>query len=381
MADTPLRPDPAFDVNSPPRVAGSSSLWPVVAGILGALGLGALVFLQLSANRTRVETARLTDPAPNAAPISSANLPPAPDVSALAAPEPASTPEPQPPVELAPPPPPPPPPPGPTQAELDRARAPALIIDLGEYQKPDQAPSAPVQGGLADPRALAAAAGAGASGNQNADERFAERLGVGDVSKPARAHANINLAATVVEGSIIPAVLETALNSDLPGYARAVVSRDVRSFDGSEVLIPRGSRLIGQYKSGVALGQSRAFVIWTRLIRPDGAAVDLASPGTDALGRGGLTGSVDTHFFQRFGGAILLSLLNLGVGALTDASDTAIVIAATRAGGDTFGADVAKTSQISPTVKVPQGTPVRVFVSQDLDFSAVGPAKAAGAAN
>jgi type IV secretion system protein VirB10 len=155
-----------------------------------------------------------------------------------------------------------------------------------------------------------------------------------------------------------------------------VVSRDVRSFDGSQVLIPHGSRLIGQYESGVALGQSRAFVIWTRLIRPDGATIDLSSPATDALGRGGVNGKVNRHFLQRFGGAMLLTLLNLGVNAATEASDTAIVVASTRAGGDAASVALGKNQDISPTVTVPPGAPVRVFVSQDLDFSAVGPANA-----
>ena len=78
---------------------------------------------------------------------------------------------------------------------------------------------------------------------------------------------------------MIPAVLETAINTDVPGYVRAVVSQDVRSFDGTRVLVPRSSRLIGQYQSGLQAGQKRAYVIWTRLIRPDGVSVALASPG------------------------------------------------------------------------------------------------------
>jgi type IV secretion system protein VirB10 len=181
-----------------------------------------------------------------------------------------------------------------------------------------------------------------------------------------------NLGTTIVQGEIIPAVLETALNSDLPGYARAIVTRDVRGFDGTKVLVPRGTRLIGQYSSGVALGQSRAFLIWTRLIRPDGVTMELASPATDGLGRGGLTGSVDRHFLQRFGGAILLSLLNIGAGAIADSSDTTVVIAGAQAGSSALTQAMQGDSDIKPTVKVPQGTPVRVFVSQDLDFTAVG---------
>ena len=170
------------------------------------------------------------------------------------------------------------------------------------------------------------------------------------------------------------------MNSDLPGYVRAVVTRDVKGFDGSKILVPRGSRLIGQYKSGVALGQSRTFVIWTRLIRPDGAMVELAAPATDGLGRGGLNGDVDTHFWERFGGAILLTLLNIGGSAITDSSDTSIVIASTRAGVDAGSSALTSGANIGPTVTVPQGSPVRVFVSQDLDFSSVGPVKS-GAPN
>ena len=89
----------------------------------------------------------------------------------------------------------------------------------------------------------------------------------------------------MTQGTLIPAVLETAIDTDLPGYVRAVVSRDVRSFDGSKVLIPRSSRLIGQYKSGLADGQTRAYVIWSRLIRPDGVSVALGSPAVDFSGR------------------------------------------------------------------------------------------------
>jgi type IV secretion system protein VirB10 len=114
------------------------------------------------------------------------------------------------------------------------------------------------------------------------------------------------------------------------------------------------------------------------MIRPDGVAIDLSAPATDGLGRGGLDGDVDTHFFERFGGAVLLSLLNLGVGAAFDAGDTSIVVASTRAGVDAGASALTSGVNISPTVTVPQGSPVRVFVSQDLDFSAVGPVVAAG---
>jgi type IV secretion system protein VirB10 len=362
--------DPSFDVDAQPRVGGNPTLWPIAFGTLGALGLGAVVFLNLNANRVRVDEARLTDPAPMAQPLSNTGIPPAPDMSAFYEPPPA--PEPLPEVELQPP----PPAAGPTQADLDRLRAPALVVDLSEFKAPPAAGAAPPPGNPLDPAVLSGSMSSAANAG-SADERFAQRFGLGGTSgKPTQAVPMGDLSMRVIEGAVIPAVLETALNSDLPGYARAVVTRDVRGFNGSHVLVPRGSRLIGQYKAGVALGQSRAFVIWTRLIRPDGATVELSSPATDALGRGGLDGDVDRHFFQRFGGAILLSLLNIGGSAIADSTDTTVVIAGARAGTDAVGQTFAADSQIGPTVKVPQGSPVRVFVSQDIDFSAVGPAKA-----
>jgi len=368
-------PDPRHDIDAMPRVGTPQSLWPLVGGVLGALALGAIVFLQLANNRTQLERAKLAaaTPAPDAASVAPA--PPRPEV---VWPEPPTEePEadygyipPQAALQQA------PQPTGPSREEVDRLRAPALVVDLSEYKTPDAA-SAPKPADNKDGTPASAFAsqfsGAGAA-QMNASERFALKLGVGDPAKPAKAAPMGDLSTTVVEGAIIPAVLETALNSDLPGYVRAVVSRDVRGFDGSLVLIPRGSRLIGQYSSGVALGQSRAFVIWTRLIRPDGVNVELAAPATDGLGRGGLAGKVDRHFLQRFGGAMVLSLLNLGAAAATDASDTSIVIATTRAGSDAAGAALMSGNDISPTVTVPQGAPVRVFVTQDIDFSDVGPA-------
>jgi type IV secretory pathway VirB10-like protein len=385
--------DPTFDVDAAPRVAGNPSLWPVAFGIVGALGLGTVVFLQLNSNRARIEEAKLTDPVPVAAPMSTAGVPPAPDMSQYTQPqqpEPVLIPDPEPePLQVQAPPP--PVAPGQTQAELDRLRAPAMIVDLSQYAAPPAGAPATVgpDGKPLDAAALAAAATAsantGAAIAKNQNETFADRLGVGTSTKPAKAEHMGNLSTTIVQGEIIPAVLETALNSDLPGYARAVVTRDVRGFDGSKILIPRGTRLIGQYSSGVALGQSRAFLIWTRLIRADGVTMELASPATDGLGRGGLTGSVDRHFLQRFGGAILLSLLNIGAGAIADSSDTTVVIAGAQAGSSAMSQAMQGDSDIKPTVKVPQGTPVRVFVSQDLDFTAVGAAPssvtAAGAGN
>ena len=159
-------------------------------------------------------------------------------------------------------------------------------------------------------------------------------------------------------------MLETALNSDLPGFARAIVSRDVKGFDGSTVLVPRGARLIGQYKSGLSSGVTRAYIIWQRLIRPDGVSVQLGSPATDEIGQAGLEGEVDTHFLKRFGAAMLLSVVT---GLSTSNSGMAVVIGssgAQNATTDALGVD----AKISPTVKIAQGTVIQIFVAHDLNF-------------
>ena len=266
---------------------------------------------------------------------------------------------------------------------LQRRRAPVLVVDLAPAgAQAAEAAAAPgtlaalagqaaaqAAGQATGQGAAAEAAGQGASGSLSGDEQFAERVGSG---QPDRARATMlrNPQSVVPQGATITAVLETALNSDLPGFARAVVSRDVRSFDGQSVLIPRGSRVIGQYRSGVATGQSRAFVIWTRVLRPDGASVQIGSSAADPLGRVGLEGEVDRRFFQRFGGSALLSVINGGITALTGRPSTQIVIGS---GQQAAGlAAFATPKEVPPTIRVAQGTPIRIFVARDLDFTAVG---------
>lgn len=201
----------------------------------------------------------------------------------------------------------------------------------------------------------------------SAEDRFSDRVAAGE-NAPARAVRIANSSYTVPQGAIIAGVLETAINSDLPGYVRAVVSRDVMGFDGRRVLIPSGSRLIGQYRSGLAAGQSRAFIVWTRLTRPDGVTVSLGSPVTDPLGRAGLGGKVDSHFLKRFGSAILLSVVQSGLGLLQQGGNDVIVRTADDA-KSVAGIALQRDINIPPTVKVAQGTAIRIFIARDLDFS------------
>ncbi|HET6970864.1 MAG TPA: type IV secretion system protein VirB10, partial [Phenylobacterium sp.] len=195
----------------------------------------------------------------------------------------------------------------------------------------------------------------------------------GSAADTAHATQMHDLGRTVPQGAVIAATLETAINSDLPGSVRAVVSRDVRSFDGSRVLIPRGSKLVGQYKSAAAIGQTRAFVVWTRIISPTGVSIDVGSPATDRLGRGGLDGEVDDHFFRRFGAAILLSVINAGLTAAANSShdNTTLVIASPTQANQVAAIALQKQIDIPETIKVAQGVPVQVFVARDLDFGGV----------
>jgi type IV secretion system protein VirB10 len=207
--------------------------------------------------------------------------------------------------------------------------------------------------------------------------------------RAAQARKIERIDAFVPEGTLIPGILETAINSDLPGQVRAVVSRDVYSFDGRRILLPIGTRLIGEYESGISTGQSRIFIVWTRLLRDDGVTIRLNSIGTDSLGRSGLTGFVDKKFKERFGATILLSVIGgvtsyvAGLGGnattgtvgnnLTDGQQAEQQARQTLS--ETFS-DIANEAlkenlKIPPTIFVDQGERIFVYVRQDLDFSAL----------
>ncbi len=187
----------------------------------------------------------------------------------------------------------------------------------------------------------------------------------------ARAGRLANPSTTVPQGAVIQTVLETALDSNRPGFVRAIVSRDVRSFDGTRVLIPRGSRLFGEYKADLARGQNRAFIQWQRLTRPDGVQIMVDSPAADPLGRAGVGGKVNSHFFERFSGAILQSALDVGVGLATRSATNGTVVLGLP--GSTQSITGNNQENLRPTLKVKHGTMVSVFVARDLDFTTVEP--------
>lgn len=176
---------------------------------------------------------------------------------------------------------------------------------------------------------------------------------------------------TILQGTLIPAVLETALDSNRPGQIRAVVTRDLRGFDGALVIIPRGSKLIGEFQADIKPNQKRAFVLWTRLIRPDGVSISLESPSSDTIGSIGISGIVDTHFFERFSSAVFRSTLEAGVGLASRRNNTSIIISPNSV-GQTINTN---STQSLPTLKVKQGAIITVMVARDLDFSNVDSGK------
>jgi type IV secretion system protein VirB10 len=349
---------PVFDQASRPHpgLIRPGSSWGMGAAVIGACVLGVITFLSLNNHRIQRQT-----PAPQVAAVG----PPAPVL-----PKPAAVVAPPPPAIIQA-----PPPAAPQIAPQVSSdpHAPAMVVDFSQAPAAGAVTTTPGTAVAQAGGTPATGAAAASDEKLSADERFSARISGSnvDVAHASRIH---DLSHTAPQGTVIPAVLETAINSDLPGFVRAVVSRDVRGFDGTTVLIPRGSKLIGQYRSGVALSQTRAFVVWSRVITPDGVSIDIGSPGTDQLGRGGLEGETDTHFFERFGSAILLSVMGAGLERLADSNDnnnTAIIIGSQQQASQVASIALQKQIDIPVTIKVPQGTPLQVFVTRDLDFASV----------
>lgn len=173
-------------------------------------------------------------------------------------------------------------------------------------------------------------------------------------------------------GSVIPAALLTAVNSDLPGRVIAQVSGPVYdSRTGDRLLIPQGARLIGTYESENSYGDTRVFLSWDRLLMPDGASLNLPQmAATDAAGSAGLAAKVDNHL-GRVGGAIAVSaVLSILANEAEDKDDQGF----TRSLGDAAAQEAARTGSrivdrelnLRPTLRVPAGAPVRVLVTDDI---------------
>jgi type IV secretion system protein VirB10 len=173
------------------------------------------------------------------------------------------------------------------------------------------------------------------------------------------------------KGAFIDCTLETAIDSTLPGMTTCIMATDAFSADGSVVLMERGTKLVGETRGQVQQGSTRVFVLWTEARTPAGVIVPLASPGTDELGRSGLPGEVNRHFLERFGAAILISVIDGAIQAKVQSSGNGTVIYNPSTSSDVITEVLKGTVNIPPTVVKPQGDRIQVFVARDLDFRSV----------
>ncbi len=201
-----------------------------------------------------------------------------------------------------------------------------------------------------------------------------------------------NRSNVVAQGKLLTAVLETAINTEIPGSVRAIVSRDVYGEAGNEVLIARGSRLFGTYSSQVTRGQGRVQISWSRLIRPDGVDLAISSVASDQFGRSGIPGDVDNKYGATVANSLLTSILAVtgvalaesliggngsnttttnpqqGTTTTTGNASTQAVYNVSKTITDTVGRIVSDTVDVTPTIRVPQGTRITVIVNADMNI-------------
>ena len=257
----------------------------------------------------------------------------------------------------------------PQQHEMTPAESPIFAFTGG-----NGAPGGAIEAALTPPTAsLTTAPGASQGGQDNALSNRLKPTVLSGTKARLLPHPDM----MVTQGTIIPCTLQTAIDSQLAGFVKCVLPQSVRSTTGNVVLLDRGTTVVGEIQAGLVQGQSRVFVLWDRAETPDHAVIQLASPGTDELGRSGLPGQVNNHFWQRFGGAIMLSLIQGGLQA-----GTALAASSGGSSGTFFnsfqgnGSSVADTAlqasiNIPPTLEKNQGDNVAIFVAKDLDFSDV----------
>jgi type IV secretion system protein VirB10 len=175
------------------------------------------------------------------------------------------------------------------------------------------------------------------------------------------------------KGAFIDCTLETAIDSSLPGLTTCVTATDTFSADGTVVLLDRGTKLIGETRGEVQQGAARVFVLWTEARTPTGVVVPLDSPGADELGRSGLPGEVNRHFWQRFGAAILISTIDGATQAAVQSSsrNSGAVIYNPSGSQDVMTEVLKSTLSIAPTIRKSNGDRIQVLVARDVDFSSV----------
>ncbi|MCO5966140.1 type IV secretion system protein VirB10 [Sinorhizobium meliloti] len=275
------------------------------------------------------------------------------------------------PIEVAPEPPPPEqavqpaaPAPGPSSAELhgqEVVQSPIFAYDSGDQTA-----------GISRPREDKQNVTSLHAAEASVENDLSTRMKPG-VQEPTRARLLPHPDFMISQGTVIPCILQTAIDTSLPGYVKCVLPQDVRGATNNVVLLDRGTTVIGEVQHGLQQGDARVFVIWNRAETPNHAVVSLASPGADELGRSGMPGTVDNHFWQRFGGAMLLNVVQGAFQAANQYADSSgggpSVNNFQSNGGQTVDTALRATVNIPPSLKKNQGDAVSIFVARDLDFS------------
>jgi type IV secretion system protein VirB10 len=189
-----------------------------------------------------------------------------------------------------------------------------------------------------------------------------------------------NLDYLLKKGTDIPCPLKTGIDSTLPGFLTCVVMSDVYSANGRTLLIERGATVFGERRTELKQGQARTWVVWSRIDNPSGTYADLDSPGTDAMGYSGIPGDVDNHFLERFGGAIMVSLISDVTSFLVarensksnGSSETGFTLNNTTQGPQNLATEVLRNSvNLPPTLRTLPGTITHVLVARDVSFEGV----------
>jgi type IV secretion system protein VirB10 len=193
------------------------------------------------------------------------------------------------------------------------------------------------------------------------------------VTTAVRAQVLPTMRLLLPKGAFIDCTLETAIDSTLPGMTTCVTATDTFGADGQVVLLERGTKLVGELRGQVQQGAARVFVLWTEARTPTGVVIPLDSPGADELGRAGLSGTVERHFWERFGAALLVSVLDGAVQAAVQSTSrgNGTVIYNPSAGEGVMTEVLKGTVNIAPTIVKPQGDRIQVLVARDLDFRSV----------
>ncbi|HEX5460869.1 MAG TPA: type IV secretion system protein VirB10 [Steroidobacteraceae bacterium] len=262
-----------------------------------------------------------------------------------------------------------PPPPSPRQHALDRRLSGEVFSEARSSLS-----SSVATGDLGAGQRAALPPGRAPAAGQTTDSRgdALETLLRPGILRATRAQLLPTQRLLLPKGAFIDCTLETAVDSTLPGMTTCITATDTFGADGTVVLLERGTKLIGQTRGEVRQGEARVFVVWTEARTPSGVVVQLDSPGTDALGRSGLEGKVNRHFWQRFGAAALVSTIDgLVQSRVQSSSRNGTVVLDPTASEDVLTGILRSTVDISPTIRVRNGTRIQVLVARDVDFGPV----------